>query len=212
MTESLDSLVAKMQEWLHVDDIRLPDNVAATCLNLIQREALRDHDLRFGEDSTTLALTIGDRSYDLPAGWSRPLNLWYLTSNNIRVDLVRLERDDFDALYVDGSDNGKPQHYTVWGSELLVGPTPDEALSVTVNYYRFLDDLTTGPPGNTNAFMTNAWDILFFGALAFASQYMIEDARQPMWQGLYMQKLSKLAAEHRREKATGRIPQSRYSA
>lgn len=213
MAETYETLIDKMQEWLHVDSVRLPDTAAGLCLNLIQREALRKNDLRFGETEDSFQATAGDREYDLPTGWSRPLSLWFVNpSTESKVDIVRLEKDEFDGIHTEGLTQNTPRHYTIWGSVLLLGPTPDATLTIYRNYYRLLPDLVPGSPGNTNDFVTNAWEVLFFGALAFASQYMLEDPRAPMWQALYMQKLTDLDGEHRREKASGRIPQSRESA
>ena len=210
MAETYESLKTKMSDWLGVDTTRLPDAVRGDCINLIQRRVLRQHDLRFGEISSTLAISANDRDYALPTGWRSPLSLWYISPTTAaRVALTWRQKDEFDAEHSDPTAGGSPVHYTVWGSLLYVGPTPDISFTLNLNYYRFLPDLVDGSPNNTNAFVEQAWDVLFFGALEEASKYTLEDPRAAIWGGRYYELLSNLVGEHQRSRSAGRVPQSR---
>jgi hypothetical protein len=210
MAESFESLKAKMADWIGADALRLPEAVRGDCINLIQRQVMRNHDLRFGETADTLALISGDRDYPLPSTWRNPLSLWYTNpSTSARIDLVRLSKDEFDARFPSAADTGTPSHYTVWGLILYIGPTPNQNLTLNRNYYQYLPDLINGAPNNTNSFVNEAWDVLFFGALEHASRYLLEDPRAPMWAERFRELEGDLAGEHQRERSSGRVPQSR---
>lgn len=210
MAETFESLKSKIGDWLGVDTTRLPDSVRGNCINLIQRRVMRNHDLRFGEVFDTLAVASGDHDYTLPTGWRSPLNLWYINpTTSSRVDLTRIPKDRFDATYSDPSDMGTPAHYTIWGSTLYLGPTPDQSFTLNRNWYTYLADLADGSPNNTNEFVVQAWDVLLFGALEEASKYLLEDSRAAVWGTRFAELEADLAGEHQREKSVGRIAQSR---
>jgi len=210
MPDTFEILKARIGDWIGADALRLPESVRGDCLNFIQRQVMRNHDLRFGETTDTLALVTGDRDYALPSTWRNPLSLWYTNpTTNSRVNLIRISKDEFDVRFPDPTAQGNPGHYAIWAQTLYVGPAPDQALTLNRNYYQFLPDLANGAPANTNTFVAEAPDVLFFGALAHASKYLLEDPRSPMWEAKFMELESDLASEHQREKSSGRVPQSR---
>lgn len=210
MAETFETLKTKMGDWLAVDTTRLPDSVRGDFINLIQRRVLRKHDLRFGEITDTLSVLAGTANYTLPTRWRSPLSLWYQNPvTESRIDLVRRSKDEFDALHSDSSETGTTSDYAIWGDTLYLGPTPDQPLTLNRNYYQFLPDLADGSPGNTNEFVEQASDVLFFGAMEEASKYLLEDQRAGIWAARFTELESDLASEHQREKSVGRVAQSR---
>lgn len=210
MAETFETLKTKLRDWLGMDTERLPDAVCGDCLNLVQRRIMRFHDLRFGETTDTFTATAGVPSYALPANYRSPLDFSYThPATGSRAVLRRRQKDQFDALHPDSTKTGRPANYAIWGDQLYLGPTPDSNLTVTRNYYAYLDDLSDGAPSNTNDLVTAAWDVLFFGALEEATKYGIEDARVPMWAERFRELETDLVREHQREKSVGRIAQSR---
>lgn len=210
MAETFETLKALMGDWLGVDSVRFPDAARGACLNFIQRRVIRNHDLRFAEITDTLAVTAGIYTYVLPAGWRSPLHIWYINpSTEARIDLVRQAKDDFDARHSDPSILGTSTTYTIWGQTFYIGATPEASFTLNRNYYAFLPNLVDGAPNNTNPFVEEAPDVLFFGALGHASKYLLEDPRAPMWEAQFAELEADLAGEHQREKSSGRIPQSR---
>ena len=164
MSETLETLRARLQNWLSANTTRLPDTVANDMINIVQRELCRKHDLRFAETTDTFATVSGTANYTLPTGWSRPYRLWYTDPDTSNVvQLVSLSKERFDAYYPDSTKTAKPEAYTVWGSNLQLGKTPDRVLTITREYYKMLADLVDGSPNNSNAFTLNAWEVLFWG-------------------------------------------------
>jgi hypothetical protein len=200
-------LKVRIGDWLGADTNRLPEQARGDALNLIQRQVLCNHDLRYGEVNDTLTLQAGVPTYALPTEWRWVLSLGYTNpSTGSRIDLIRLSKEAFDIRYPDPTDTGPPRHYAIWETVLYIGPTPDQNLTLNRNWYRYLPDLENGAPNNTNAFVEQAWDVLFFGALAHISRYMLEDSRAPMWEEKFMELEADLAGEHEREKRPGRVP------
>jgi hypothetical protein len=184
-----------------------PLRINQQSLNLIQRQVLGNHDLRYGEVNDTLALQDGVPTYALPDDWRWVLSLGYTNpSTQSRIDLIRLSKEAFDIRYPDPTDTGPPRHYAIWETVLYIGPTPDQNLTLNRNWYRYLPDLENGAPNNTNAFVEQASDVLFFGALAHVSRYVLEDPRAPMWEAKFLELEADLAGEHEREKSSGRVP------
>ena len=209
MAETFETLKTKQGEWFGVDTVRLPNSVRGDIINLIQRQVMRRHDLRFGETTDTEALTPNNFSYTLPTLWRSPIHLWYINpTTNAYTSLRRRDKDEFDILHPDTTVTGPPLNYTVWGSALIIGPTPEQNITLNRNYYAILTDLADGAPNNTNAFVEQAWEVLHYGGLAHVARYMLEDPRVAVWESKFRELEQDLADEHRREKSTGRIPQS----
>lgn len=209
MAETFESLKTKIGDWLGADTTRLPTSVRGDLLNMAQREMLRKHDLRFGEVTDTFPTVSGTADYALPTGWKQPFSFWYVDPDTSGVvELAYLSKEVFDGRYPDTTKQAKPVAYTVWGSNIRLGKTPDRVLTITRNYYRVLPDLTDGAPNNENAFTQNAWEVLLWWALLHSTMYTIEDARLPIWAERFRQAETDLVSEHRRAWSSGRVAQS----
>lgn len=194
-------LKAKVGDWLSAGTARLPDSVRGDLINMQQRELLRLHDLRFGEISTTFATVTNTREVTLPATFSRPLKLWYLDSTGGLVAVNQIpEIDVFLRRYPDPTKTGSPKHFTIFGNQLWLGPTPGSVQTINLAYYAVLADLASD--GDSNDFTIRAWEVLLWGALAFATKYMIEDARAPVFQENFERTLSQLLTEHSRARTS----------
>lgn len=195
-------LKAKVADWLSVSAARLPDSVAGDLVNMQQRELLRLHDLRFGEIIDTFATVASTREVTLPATFSRPLKLWYLDSAAGLVTVRQIpELDVFLRLYPDPTKMGSPKHFTVFGNQLWLGPTPASVQTINRAFYAVLPDLNE-TDNTSNDFTTRAWEVLLWGALVFATKYMIEDARAPVYQENFDRTLSQLLTEHSRARTS----------
>lgn len=195
-------LKTKVADWLSVSTARLPVSVAGDLINMQQRELLRLHDLRFGEISDTFATVASTREVTLPATFSRPLKLWYLDSTAGLVTVNPIpEIDVFLRRYPDPTKTGSPVHFTIFGNQLWLGPTPGGVQTINRAYYGVLPDLVAD--GDSNDFTVRAWEVLLWGALVFATKYLIEDPRTPVFQENLDRTLSQLLTEHSR---------ARYSA
>ena len=195
------ALKAKLGDWLAVDTGRLADSVRGDCINLAMRDLSREHDFWFGE--TTLAMNLDPLLVQgVPNDFSRPHSLWYRhpTTGKI-VFLDQKSKEEFDILFPDTDVVGLPTIYTLWQGSLWFGPALDQTIVATLNYYAVPADLTDAV--NTNLFIQYAWEALFFRALVYASKYLIEDPRLPVWEQGARDAELKLVIEHARARHSG---------
>lgn len=205
---NFSDLKTRLADWMGAANaVRFPQTVRGDLINIALRELCRLYDTRYNETSDTLATVAGTASYTLPATWSRPYELWYLhPTSGDRVVVDFLLKQEFTRNYPDPTDRDLPAHFTVWGTSLYLGPTPDRVLTINRDYYAILAELSAD--GDTNAFTTNAWEAVLFRALADASRYGIEDARVPMWKDRAQELADQLVIEHTRARSTGRRAES----
>lgn len=202
---TFEQLKDAISDWLAKDDNQITDTVRGQLINLAQRRILRNYDLRFGQYTQIQATAASDEDYDVPTGYSRTYEIWYMSGGS-KVSLIPLTKEEFDNKYEDNATTGAPKHYTIWSNTLYLGPKPDSVYSLEWNCWRMLPDLADGSPNNENALTTAAWEYLLFRALHFATKYLIEDARAPLWQEEADRLEADIVREHSRERSVHRRP------
>jgi hypothetical protein len=79
---------------------------------------------------------------------------------------------------------GKPQYYTVVGSQLEFIPTPDTQYEGELTYYAKIPALSDS--NTSNWLLTYAPDLYLYGALIEAEPYLKNDERVGLWGELYL--------------------------
>jgi hypothetical protein len=202
-------LKAKLADWLGLKtEARLSAAARGDCVNMAMRELLRRHTLRYGEISDSFPTVVGDWDYDVPSNWVRPHSLYYLDDNGDQAFLEFRDKKEFDELHPNiASDVGDPEIYTVWGGSILLGPTPNSVRTIYRNYYQVLADMAGD--GDHNIFTDNAWEAVFWKSLVFASMYLTEDARVPLWKEKAEEVEIALVQEHAQAASFARRPISK---
>jgi hypothetical protein len=120
------------------------------------------------ETSTTLATLAGTPEVALPADYhtmktikigGNPDKELILINDTARFDYAKLGR-------------GKPDNYTVSGSNLILTPTPDAVYQLSIQYYQDLPLLSSVNP--TNWLLEDYPYIYLYGALIEGSTYVEE--------------------------------------
>jgi len=193
--------------WLAKDETALPEAIKGQIINMAVQGYCRRLDLRYNEytaDVSALA-TIGYA--DLPTGYSRPYQMYYLDSDGDKQDVDYLTREEFLIKYPNSTVTGDVKHYAVWAGKIWWGPTPSTSRTIKFDIYRVLADLVA--PGDSNDFTLYAWSLLLFKSCCLASIFGIEDARMATWQSEYVRLENELCLEHSRANSAGRRPVSR---
>ena len=73
---------------------------------------------------------------------------------------------------------GQPRYFTVFGDEIEIAPTPDDAYTVEMVYRKIIPPLATNDP---NWLLTLAPDLYLYGALLETAPYLKEDGRIQTW-------------------------------
>jgi len=197
-------LKTELGDWVEMGNTRLPDAKRGKMINWAIRRVGRRYDLRYCEITDTLALVISDRDYALPVRWKKFESLWYThpTSTGIVFLVGPLTREQFDLNFPDATKLDLPEAYMVWGSNLFVGKTPDQSLTLNRNYYQYLPDLVG--VSDTNGIIDDHEDLVLFTVLANASRFAIEDGRIPMWKEELKELEMDFAVEHIRSRSNDR--------
>lgn len=211
MTTTLETLAVQLHALVDREDA-FQNETVYLAINMAMRDLLRLHELRFGETSDTFATVASQPDYSLPTGWSKPYSLWYIhpTGGGI-VYLKYLDKSKFDDCFPDSTKTGLPEFFTVWGATMLLGKTPDQVITINRNYYKILANLTVSSPGNTNIFIANAWEAIFWRAAKTLAEWhdsKIVQVKLPLWKQRAENAEFDLVIEHARAKTTPRRSQS----
>jgi hypothetical protein len=202
---TFEQLKDKLARWVGANSTkRLSDAERGESINMAMRDLLRRYDLRFGEHSDTIVTAASDYDYTIPSNWVRAIHLWYLSSDKDVITVDYKPKPKFDVDYPDRTEQGNPDIFTVFGSDILIGPTPDAVYTINRDYYGLLADLADGAPANTNIFIENAWEPIFFNALVKASLFLGHDQRVQMWKNEAEIYELRLTQEHSRARSSAR--------
>lgn len=96
------------------------------------QDFIRSLDPDYYVKSTTISVSSGDGSYDLPSDFIAPIGVW-MADGNYQVALRRISQKDLLAL--EGTTVGKTNTmYLVLGSALRLFPEPTFSATITLQY------------------------------------------------------------------------------
>ncbi len=81
----------------------------------------------------------------------------------------------FDALYALSATRAEPQCWTTWGEDLLVGPTPNDAYTYTVRFYRDIPDFVEA--GEETPPWPKTWDNVWYAYAEYLGLMFNDDER-----------------------------------
>lgn len=118
----------------------------------------------FLQATINLTLTVDQYEYsiaDLEADEGYTISL----IKSIRIpeedlELGDVDDEDFDLMYPDpaNDDSGRPEVWTIWAGNIVLGPRPNEALDTVIKVYQDIDDFVDdddAPPWPR--WFDNAW-------------------------------------------------------
>lgn len=187
-------LKTSVQSWLHRSDLT---SVAEDFIMMAEWKINRL--LRISAMEADLNVTIASGVAACPADYVQ-LKFAYVDGTPIG----KLNRKTAEWIYSNfttRSANGKPQTIARQGTNFIFGPYPNSNYTIKGVYYKRLDPLTTSNP--TNFYITDAPDLLLYGALMEAAPYMKGDSRIPVWQAKFAEALGQVQGETDREEVSG---------
>jgi hypothetical protein len=196
MITSYATLQASIASFLHRTD-----------MTAIIQELIADAEFRIANELRIRAMeasftgTIASGTVALPSA--------FLEWKHAYIDgdaAQKLERRDAEWIYTNyptRSATGKPVFFAQEADALMFGPYPDSNYTVKGVYYQKLAALSDS--NTTNWFITNAPDLLRYGALCEAAPYMQADERIGVWEQKYNQVKQRIERTERREKSSGSL-------
>lgn len=191
MISNYTTLQSEVDSWLARTDLSVPSLIQLAELRigrLVRRKTLRA--------SLTLSAYANVLTQLADFGELRSIRLdTAVISDNQPIKIVSPEqlaeaRQQF-------SPTGRPRFACVVGTELLVGPSPDQDYSCEVTYFEKLTPLSDSVP--TNSILTEAPDIYLWGTLVEGSKFLEHDARVPMWKDSFDTAINELNNVRERE-------------
>lgn len=172
-------LQAKVARWLNRSD--LTDDVPDFIM-LAEKQMNTDLKARGMEAKTTLATVAGSNSVPLPTDMIEMRHLQVAGTYN--QPLSYRSPDEMSADFADNG-SGQPAVFTVIGANIELAPIPDAIYSIELTYQQQIPALSDTV--TTNWLLTSWPNAYLYGALLAATPFIMNDARLPLWQGLYAQ-------------------------
>lgn len=179
---SYSELQASVASWLNRADLTANINDFIT---LAESQLSRDLKTRQMELKTTLSTVVGVNTVALPTDMLEMRRFQVAGSYN-----QPLSYRTPDEQSIDFSDNssGQPIVFTVIGANAELAPIPDAIYSLELTYRQRIPALSD--TNTTNWLLSNWPDAYLWASLIAATPFIMNDARLPVWQGLYSQAIS----------------------
>lgn len=162
VTRDYTWLKEQIAAWMHRNDLTgsIPDFVYLAEIRI--RTELKE---RVSDFTGTIATTAGIQFATLPTDL---VSVKSLSIPGIMPTLDYMDPDNFNQSFEVGH-SGTPRCYTIMGSNLYLGPTPDAVYSISAMYRMEVPGLTDTAPLNS---ILSKWpNIYLFGALTEASDF-----------------------------------------
>lgn len=169
--DSYSALKDELVSWLNRENFTVLVDKAGTFLDMAQRKIFRECDLKCMEHTATG--TSADLS--LPSDFLRTKVLYIANGSTLQ----EVTGGSYHNILPRTGTN-TPVKYNIVGTNMVLGPSPDQDYDWYLVYYRSLPLLSDA--NTTNWFTANNPELILFSALAEASMFLKDDARTQMWE------------------------------
>jgi len=122
----------------------------------------------------TISLTTSNKFLTLPSDWLATFSLAVINTDGSQEYLLDKDVNFIRQSFPSPTDTGKPQYYAVYSpTAFLLGPTPDSAYSVELNYFGYPTSIVTA---GTSWLGDNFDSVLLYGSLREAYTYLKGEA------------------------------------
>jgi hypothetical protein len=187
-------LKSSVASWLHRSDLttQIPDFIA-----LCEASLNRKLRLRTMETTSTLTLTISNRTVSLPSGFLEPLSLEIVESGDGNESLTNYLRQP-QQLRIDASSSARPLYWAIRGANIEFENIADKTYSLS---FGMVEAFALSDASPTNWLLTNQPDLYLYGTLLQAAPYLRDDARIQIWGQFYEKALIEVRNQAARTKS-----------
>lgn len=176
--QRLADLRDTVRDWANRKDIA--DQIVDDFINIAQARATRL--LRIPAIQTVATVTITDGAFTLPLDYVETTDLSLEVSNGV-VTLERKPLSEVEALRTGASNSGVPRHFARKGASVLIAPT-SQAPDTASLYYWYAPPVLQ-EDDDTNWFVTDAPEVLLYGALKELSGFIKDNSSLPIWESQF---------------------------
>jgi hypothetical protein len=210
MANDLSRMKTDVRAWTDTTETRLSDEQLTGIVNGIIADLSRSADSLYNEFSEAITTVSGTGTYEISSTlankFSRPFSMWLIDSAGLASRVTYVPPEEFEKRYFGSNGTGSPVHYTIFAGYIYFGPTPDAEYSLRFRYYGYPADLVSNT--DTNKYLANAWDVVFYGTLGEVCLYLIEDNRKATFSAEYKTRKIHFLIEQGRARTSGRRPES----
>lgn len=172
-----DELKTAVASWLNRSDLTtlVPDFIT-----LGEAELRRALEVPDTETSTTLTTTGGTDTVALPSDLGR-LSKISITVGGTPYELPYMTPQNLVGAYA-GYPSGQPRAYTIVGTNMKFGPTPDGTYSIPIDYFAKLVSLSDSAPSNW--LLASHPDVYLYASLVASAPKLGNDIRLGTWTSL----------------------------
>ena len=192
MAKDLDTMRQTIWRVTGSTSKRLPTAALTQIINDVIQDTSRRGDFSYDEEVFVLSFEDGSVEEVLPTNVKRIMRVQY---NNIDLPYMRVR--EFVDTYPDPLNSTELNAYTIFDGAVITSGAPNSTLyDLEVWSYTEPTDLLVSD--ETNAYLTNEWEMIKFGVLAKASIELIEDKRFPLFSSQYESLFRRFAIDQER--------------
>lgn len=182
-------LQGEVASWLRRADLsaEIPTFVALA-------EAQMNRRLRVRAMAARLSPSWADEYVDLPADFLAEREVSLTDGSGAKHRLAYLAPEPMDLASLSPS-SGRPRFYGLYGGQMRLHPSPDQAYAAELVYLQAIPALSDANPSNW--LLAAHPDAYLYGALAQSAPYLKADDRLQVWSSLFLGVLSDIEAADR---------------
>lgn len=144
MTIQVSILRTELRDHTGDDTTSLDNDGCDLLLNRSYWELIDKFPFREKEAAATFSYVDGTRLYDVPTSFEAVRHIIVIDDDDdMHVRLKQMDLEVYHQKYVANTDNeGKPEYYIRYNDQFYAYPTPDEAYSGVIEYWKTLTDLS----------------------------------------------------------------------
>lgn len=183
--QTLADLRERVKAWANRTDIS--DDLYTDFINIALARALRSVNIPPMERLQTVIVN-SDGNVSIPHDYKEAISLFYqYAGKNRRV----MRKADHYVLEKQGVlTTAYPQYYATVGANIYTSPALAQGETLTLQYYRILSPLVTDT--DTNWFVTDAPEVLVYGALVEVFGYVRETEEMVKWEAKFVSHLTEI--------------------
>ena len=185
-------LKTAIADFLNRDDLT---SVIPTFISLAEAQIARD--VRHWKQEKRVTTSADERYENLPSDWLE-IKLVALTTGKM---LQTVPMSEMAELRASSNTAGEPRYVRLTADQIEFYPTPSAATDISMLYYARTPALSD--TDTTNWLLTDAPDILLYGALLHSAPYLTDDQRATVWGSLYQAGVEKLNLESQKGQTAG---------
>ena len=185
-------LKTAIADFLNRDDLTA---VIPTFISLAEAQIARD--VRHWKQEKRVTTSVDERYENLPNDWLG-IKLVALTTGKMLQTVSMSEMAEMRAA---SGTAATPRYVRLTADQIGFYPTPSAATDISMLYYARIPALSD--TDTTNWLLTDAPDVLLYGALVHSAPYLTDDARASIWGALYQAGVEKLNLESQKGQTAG---------